>query len=145
MTRFTNTIKKKGGNILSNSHNVTTILFSRTPSSSTFSTLEHISLKHISTLPLLKHIYGCGFMSCYYRMLQKSIPIAAVPNNATIDPMYRGDQKKFHNRRHIAAVFAPAAIVQFFCSDETLTFKKFWIEIVFIESHMDFSIKNLLS
>ena len=45
MTRCTITVKKEGGNILSNSHNVTAILFLRAPSSSTFSTLEHISLK----------------------------------------------------------------------------------------------------
>ena len=45
MTRCTITIKKEGENIFSNSHNVTAILFSRTPSSSTFSTLKHLSLK----------------------------------------------------------------------------------------------------
>ena len=42
---------------------------------------------------------------------------------AAIDPMYNDGHKKHRNRRHIAAVFAPAAIVQFFCS--VLFLKKF--------------------
>ena len=40
-------------------------------------------------------------------VLQKSIPIAAIPKKAAIDPMYRDCHKKCHNRQHIAAVFAP--------------------------------------
>ena len=49
-------------------------------------------------------------------MPQKTIPIAVVLKNATIDPMYSGGPKKRCNRRHIAAFFAPAAIVQISCS-----------------------------
>ena len=45
MTKCTITVKNEGGNIFSNSHNVTAILFSRPSSSFTFNTLEHISLK----------------------------------------------------------------------------------------------------
>ena len=75
----------------------------------------------ISTLPLLKHIYGSRFMSRSCRTLQKSIPSAAVPKNAAINPMYIGDHRKRRNRQHIVAVFVLAAkksatIVLFFCS-----------------------------
>ena len=61
---------------------------------------------------------------CPAATLQKSIPTMVVQKNAAIDPMYIGGHKKCHNRRHIAAVFVPAAkksaaIVQFFCSVKT--------------------------
>ena len=68
----------------------------------------------ISMLSLLKHIYGGGFVSRRSRMSQKTIPIAAVPKNIVIDPMYSSSPKKGRNTRYIAAFFAPAAIVQFF-------------------------------
>ena len=45
MTGCTIIVKKEGGNIFSNSHNITAIIFLKAPSSSIFSTLEHISLK----------------------------------------------------------------------------------------------------
>ena len=48
----------------------------------------------ISKLLLLKHIYCDGFMSCRYRMLQKTISIMVVPKNAAIDPMYNSGPKK---------------------------------------------------
>ena len=48
-------------------------------------------------------------MSHHYRTPQKTIPIAAVPKNATIDLMYNGSLKKRCNMRHIAAVFVPTA------------------------------------
>ena len=38
----------------------------------------------ISTLPPLKHIYGGSFMFHHYRTLQKTIAVAAVPENAAI-------------------------------------------------------------
>ena len=65
----------------------------------------------ISMLSLLKHIYGGCFMSRRSRMLQKTIPIAAVPKNTVIDPMYSSSPKKGRNRQYIAAFFAPATIV----------------------------------
>ena len=68
----------------------------------------------ISMLSLLKHIYGGGFMSRRSRMSQKTIPIAAVPKNTVIDPMYSSSPKKGRNTRYIAAFFAPATVVQFF-------------------------------
>ena len=43
MIRCTITIKKEGGNILSNSHNVIAILFSRAPSSSVMGVVRYIS------------------------------------------------------------------------------------------------------
>ena len=43
-------------------------------------------------------------------MPQKTLPIAAVTKNAAIDLMYSGGPKTRRNRRHIAVVFAPAAI-----------------------------------
>ena len=43
-------------------------------------------------------------------MPQKTLPIAAVTKNAAIDLMYNGGPKTHRNRRHIAAVFALAAI-----------------------------------
>ena len=49
-------------------------------------------------------------MSRRYRTPQKTLPIAAVTKNAAIDLMYNGGPKMRRNRRHIAAVFAPAAI-----------------------------------
>ena len=55
-------------------------------------------------------------MSRRCRMLQKTAPIAAVPKNTAIDHKYSGNPKKRRNIRHIAAVFAPATIVQISCS-----------------------------
>ena len=55
-------------------------------------------------------------MSRRYRTLQKTLPIAAVTKNAAIDLMYSGGPKTHCNRRHIAAVFAPAATARFSCS-----------------------------
>ena len=49
-------------------------------------------------------------MSRRYRTPQKTLPIAAVTKNAAIDLMYSGGPKMCRNRRHIAAVFATAAI-----------------------------------
>ena len=66
----------------------------------------------ISMLLPLKHIYGGSFMSRRYMTPQKSIPIAAAPKNTAIDPMYSNGPIKHRNRRHIAAFFAPTAIVQ---------------------------------
>ena len=43
-------------------------------------------------------------------MSHKTLPIAAVTKNAAIDLMYSGGPKMCRNRRHIAAVFATAAI-----------------------------------
>ena len=48
----------------------------------------------MSMLSLLRHIYGGCFMSRRSRMLQKTIPIAAVPKNTVIDPMYSSNPKK---------------------------------------------------
>lgn len=48
-------------------------------------------------------------MYCYYSALQKIRTIAAVPKNATIDPMYSSGLKKRCNMQHIGAVFAPVA------------------------------------
>ena len=48
-------------------------------------------------------------MSRHCRTPQKTIPIAAVQKNATIDPMYSGGPKKCRNMRYIAVVFAPSA------------------------------------
>ena len=48
----------------------------------------------ISKLPPLKHIYCIGFMSCHYRMMQKTIPIVTVQKNATIGPTYNDGPKK---------------------------------------------------
>ena len=63
----------------------------------------------ISTLSPLKLIYGGDFLSRHCRTLQKTIPIAAIPKNAAIDPMYSDSPKKRCNRRHIAAFLAPIA------------------------------------
>ena len=49
-------------------------------------------------------------MSRRYSTPQKTLPIAAVTKNAAIDLMYSGGPKMCRNRRHIAAVFATAAI-----------------------------------
>ena len=49
-------------------------------------------------------------MSRRYRTQQKTLPIVAVTKNAAIDLMYSGEPKTLRNRRHIAAVFAPATI-----------------------------------
>ena len=49
-------------------------------------------------------------MSCRYRTPQKTLPIAAVTKNVAIDLMYSGGLKMCCNWRHIAAVFATAAI-----------------------------------
>ena len=57
-------------------------------------------------------------MSRHCRMLQKSLPIAAVTKNTVIDLMYSSGPKTRRNRRHITAVFAPAAITRFSCSVE---------------------------
>ena len=51
----------------------------------------------ISMLLPLKHIYGGGFMSRCYMTPQKSIPIAAVPKNTAIDPMYSNGPIKHCN------------------------------------------------
>ena len=48
----------------------------------------------MSMLSLLRHIYGGCFMSRRSRMLQKTIPTAAVPKNTVIDPMYSSSPKK---------------------------------------------------
>ena len=56
-------------------------------------------------------------MSRHCRTPQKTLPIAAVTKNAAIDLMYNGGPKTHRNRRHIAAVFAPAATARFSCSD----------------------------
>ena len=55
-------------------------------------------------------------MSHCYRTSQKTLLIAAVTKNAAIDLMYSDGPKTRRNRRHIAAVFAPAAITRFSCS-----------------------------
>ena len=49
-------------------------------------------------------------MSRRYRTPQKTLPIVAVTKNAAIGLMYSGGPKTLRNRRHIATVFAPAAI-----------------------------------
>ena len=79
-------------------------------------------LWQVSRAPL-KHIYY-GFMSRCCRTSQKTIPIAEVPKNAAIDPMYGDGPKKHCNMRHIAAVFAPTTIVQISCSDNINRQKK---------------------
>ena len=64
----------------------------------------------IALLLPLKQVYCGSFMSRRCRTPQKTLPIAAVTKNAAIDLMYNGGPKTRRNRRHIAAVFAPAAI-----------------------------------
>ena len=49
-------------------------------------------------------------MSRRYRTPQKTRPLATVTKSAAIDLMYSGRPKMRRNRRHIAAVFAPATI-----------------------------------
>ena len=49
-------------------------------------------------------------MSRRYRTPQKTLPLATVTKSAAIDLMYSGRPKMRRNRRHIAAVFAPATI-----------------------------------
>ena len=44
-------------------------------------------------------------------MQQKIRATTVVPKNTAIDPMCNGGPKKCRNMRHIAAIFAPAAIV----------------------------------
>ena len=61
----------------------------------------------ISKLTLQKHIYYGGFMSCHCKTQQKTRATVAI-------------SKKSRNMRHIAAVFAPATIVQISCSDKSL-------------------------
>ena len=62
--------------------------------------------------------------------------IVAVPRNASIDAMYSSGPKKGYNRQYLAAFFAPAAIVQFFCSANKSPF--------FFLSHSQFSYHSSL-
>ena len=58
----------------------------------------------------LKQVYCGGSSARRYSTPQNTRAIAAGIWNATIDLMYSGGPKKRRNRRHIAAVFVPAAI-----------------------------------
>ena len=58
--------------------------------------------------PLI-HTYCSGLLSCHNRTPQKTIPIAAVTKNTTIDPIYNSGPKKCHNMQHITSFFAPTA------------------------------------
>ena len=73
--------------------------------------------RRYSLVTAAKTVYCSGFLSHRYRTPQKTLPIAAVTKNAAIDLMYSGGRKTRRNRRHIAAVFAPAATACFSCSE----------------------------
>ena len=64
---------------------------------------------HLRLMPL-KQVYCGGSLARRYSTPQNTRAIAADIWNAAIDPIYSGGPKKRCNRRHTAAVFAPAAI-----------------------------------
>ena len=92
----------------------------------------------IALLSPLKQVYCGSFMSRRYRTQQKTLPIVAVTKNAAIDLMYSGEPKTLRNRRHIAAVFAPATIgplqllVFLVVSLTNLLYWTYWANILFL-------------